>query len=216
MPCSQVEAFNDIVHGGRNKSPILVGDSDQEFFRIKEQRFAQCMQRFDNGNGTYTITQPIAMAVILALEKEQRNQNYMQVMKEYQKTHIKQIKETTDFTKLITEEVTRNISHHIIQKLSSPIEESKKQIEDHTKVILCKLDANDRILEQHKDHRISRGFLSRTRDEREAELYEARITALSEDNENSQSQHDELTKIHNASKEQISKLMKSSTNWREK
>ncbi len=83
------------------------------------------MQRFDNGNGTYTISQPIAMAVVLALETEQRNLNYLQVMKEYQKTHIKQIKETIDFTKHITEEVT-NISQHIIQKLSSPIEESKK------------------------------------------------------------------------------------------
>jgi hypothetical protein len=173
------------------------------------------MQKFNNGNGTYTISQPIAMAVVLALETEQRNQNYMQVMKD-QKTHIKQIKETTNFTKHITEEVTRNISQHIIQKLSSPIEESKKQIEDHTKVILRKLDENDRILEQHKDHRLSRGFLSRTRDEHEAELYEARITALSEDNENLRSQHDELTRIHNASKEQISKLMKSSANWREK
>jgi hypothetical protein len=156
------------------------------------------------------------MAVVLALETEQRNKNYMQVMKEYQRTHFEQIKETTDFTKHITEEVTRNISQHIIQKLSSPIEESKKQIEDHTKVILCKLDENERILEQHKDHRLSRGFLSKTRDEHEAELYEARITALSEDNENLQSQHDELTRIHNASKEQISKLLKSSANWRGK
>jgi hypothetical protein len=91
-----------------------------------------------------------------------------------------------------------------------------KQIEDHTKVILCKLDENDRILEEHKDHRLSRGFLSRTRDEREAELYEAKITALSEDNENLQSQHDELTRTHNASKEQISKFLKARASWREK
>jgi hypothetical protein len=47
-PVLTVEAFNDIVQGGRNKSPILIGDTDQEFFRIKEQGFAQCMQRFDN------------------------------------------------------------------------------------------------------------------------------------------------------------------------
>jgi hypothetical protein len=43
-----------------------------------------------------------------------------------------------------------------------------------------------------------------TREEREAELYEARITALSEDNENLQSQHDELTRTNSVSKEQIS------------
>ncbi len=52
-PVLTVEAFNDIVQGGRSKSPILIDDTDhQDFFKIKEQRFAQCMERFDNGNGT--------------------------------------------------------------------------------------------------------------------------------------------------------------------
>jgi hypothetical protein len=72
-PVLTVEAFNDIVQGGRNKSPTLVDDTDQEFFKIKEHRFAQHMQRFDNGNGTYTISHPIAMAVILALDTEHVN-----------------------------------------------------------------------------------------------------------------------------------------------
>ncbi len=73
-PVLTVEVFNDIVQGGRNKSPILVDDSDQEFFKIKEQRFAQHMQRFDNGSGTYTISHPIAMAVVLALDTKQRSE----------------------------------------------------------------------------------------------------------------------------------------------
>jgi hypothetical protein len=56
-PILTVEVFNDIVQGGRSKSPILIDDTDhQDFFQVKERRFAQCMERFDNGNGTYTIT----------------------------------------------------------------------------------------------------------------------------------------------------------------
>jgi hypothetical protein len=55
-----------------------------------------------------------------------------------------------------------------------------------------------------------------TMEEREAELYEAKITALAEDNENLQSQHDELTRTHNVSKEQISKLLKEKASWKEK
>jgi hypothetical protein len=51
---------------------------------------------------------------------------------------------------------------------------------------------------------------------REAEFYEARITALSEDNESLQSQHDELTRTNSVSKEQISKLMKEKASWQEK
>jgi hypothetical protein len=117
-PVLTVEAFNDIVRGGRSKSPVLVeGTNHHDFFQFKERKFAQCMQEFDNGNETYTISKPIAMAVVLALDIEQRNRNYIHAMNELQVTHIKQIKETSDFTKRVTEEVTRNISQHIIQKL---------------------------------------------------------------------------------------------------
>jgi hypothetical protein len=216
-PVLTVEAFNDIVRGGRSKSPILIDDSDrQDFFQVKERRFAQCMERFDNGNGTYTISQPIAMAVVLALDTEQRNTNYIHAMNEFQVSQIQQIKETSYFTKRVTEEVTRNISQHIIQKLDAPLKESKKQIEERAKVIIGRLDEDDRVLEAHKEHRLARGFLSRTREEREFELYEAKITALSEDNESLQSQLSELTRTHNASKEQITKLQEGRTKWQQK
>jgi hypothetical protein len=66
------------------------------------------------------------MAVVLALDTEQRNRNYIHAMNEFQVSQIQQIKETSDFTKRITEEVTRNISQHIIQKLDAPLKESKK------------------------------------------------------------------------------------------
>jgi hypothetical protein len=213
-PVLTVEAFNDIVRGGRSKSPILIDDTDhQDFFQVKERRFAQCMERFDNGNGTYTISQPIAMAVVLALDTEQRNRNYIHAMNEFQ---VSQIKETSDFTKRITEEVTRNMSQHIIQKLDGPLKESKKQIEDRAKIIIGRLDEDDRVLEAHKEHRLARGFLSRTREEREVELYEARITALSEDNESLQAQLSELTRTYNASKDQIVKLQEGRTKWQQK
>jgi hypothetical protein len=68
----------------------------------------------------------------------------------------------------------------------------------------------------HKEHRLARGFLSRTREEREFELYEAKITAQSEDNESLQSQLSELTRTHNASKEQITKLQEGRTKWQQK
>jgi hypothetical protein len=63
---------------------------------------------------------------------------------------------------------------------------------------------------------LARGFLSRTREEREFELYEARIAALSEDNESLRSQLDELTRTHSANKEQISTLLKGRVSWQKK
>jgi hypothetical protein len=81
-PILTIEVCNGIVKGGRNKSPILINDADQEFFKIKEQRFTQIMQKFDNGNETYTISHPIAMSLVLALETEQRNKNVMYALNE--------------------------------------------------------------------------------------------------------------------------------------
>jgi hypothetical protein len=61
-PILTIEAFNDIVKGGRSESPSLVYSTEREFFKIKEHRFTQGMHKYDNGNGTYTISHPIAMA----------------------------------------------------------------------------------------------------------------------------------------------------------
>jgi hypothetical protein len=142
------------------------------------------MRKFDNRNGTYTISHPIAISLILALESEQRDKNFIYAMNENQITHVKQIKKAASFAGHITEEFTKNVSRHIIQKLNSPVEDSKKKIEDFTKTALSKLEEHERCLEGQRDHRLSRGFLSRTREEREAELLEAKITVLSEGNEN--------------------------------
>jgi hypothetical protein len=60
----------------------LVYSTDREFFKIKEYRFTQGMKKYDNGNASYTISHPIAMAVALALETEQRNQHYMHALHE--------------------------------------------------------------------------------------------------------------------------------------
>ena len=143
-------------------------------------------------------------------------QEHMHTLNGNQMTHVKQIKEAACFAKHITEEVTKNVSQHIIQKLYSPVEDSKKQIEDFAKVVLRKLEEHERCLEGQRNHRVCMGFLSRTREECESELLEARITALSEDKANLQSQHDELTRTNCANKEQIIKLKKEKASWQVK
>ncbi len=59
-PILTIEAFNDIVEGGR-ESPTLVYSTEPEFFKVKELRFTRGMHKFDHGNGTFTISQPVAM-----------------------------------------------------------------------------------------------------------------------------------------------------------
>jgi hypothetical protein len=150
-PILTFEACNDIIKGGRSELPILSHTTDQEFFKIKVRRFTQHMQKFVNGNGTYTIGHPIAMAVALALETEQRNRHYEHALNESQKTHVEYIKQTANFTRHITEEATKNISQHIIEKLNSPIEESKKQIEGFTNTVIDKLEEREKSLEGPRD-----------------------------------------------------------------
>ncbi len=67
-PILTIEAFNNIFQGGKNKSPILIHETDQEFFRIKEQPYTQNMEEFDNGNGNYMTSRPVALSLALALE----------------------------------------------------------------------------------------------------------------------------------------------------
>ncbi len=62
-----VDILNDIVEGGRSASPIRDHTSDGDFFNIKEQRYLQHMQKFRNGDGSYTISHPIAISLLLAL-----------------------------------------------------------------------------------------------------------------------------------------------------
>ncbi len=126
--------MNDIVKGGRSTSPTSIREhtSDFEFFNIKEQRYHQHMQKLRNGDGSYTVSHPIAMSLFLAMETEQRNQNYIIAQKEYQMTHMRNIVDSANFAVRIRDEVSVNITKHIIDKLSSPVADSQKQIEKYT------------------------------------------------------------------------------------
>ncbi len=48
------------------------------------------------------------------------------------------------------------------------------------------------MLDDQRDHRMERGFLSKTRDEHEAEVITHKLTALKEDNENLTSERDDI------------------------
>jgi hypothetical protein len=119
-----VDVVNDIVKGGRSISPIREHTSDLEFFNIKEQRYHQHIQKFRNGDGSYTVSHPVAMSLFLALETEQRNKNYIYAQNEYQMTHMRNIMESANFAVRIRDEVSANITKHIIDKLSSLVADS--------------------------------------------------------------------------------------------
>jgi hypothetical protein len=106
-----VDVVNDIVKGGRSTSPIREHTSDLEFFNIKEQRYHQHMQKFRNGDGSYTVSHPIAMSLFLALETEQRNKNYIIAQNEYQMTHMRNIMDSANFAVRIRDEVSANITN---------------------------------------------------------------------------------------------------------
>jgi hypothetical protein len=131
-----VDVVNDIVKGGRSTSPIREHTSDLEFFNIKEQRYHHNMQHFRNGDGSYTVSHPIAMSLFLALKTEQRNKNYIIAQNEYQMTHMRNIMDSANFAVRIRDEVSANITKHIIDKLSSPVADSQKQIEKYTETLL--------------------------------------------------------------------------------
>ena len=215
-PILTIEAFNDIVKGGRSESPSLVYSTDREFFKIKEDRFTRGMHKYDNGNGTYTINQPIAMAVALALETEGRNKLYLQALHESQKTHVEYVRQTAGFAKHIIEEVTKNVSTHLIENLNSPIEESVRQIENFTTTVVGKLEEHERCLVGQRDQRLVRGFLSRTREECESELLEAKLVMLEENNEDLKAQRDELKRTNTSNNEQINKLMNEKAAWQKR
>ena len=71
------------------------------------------MQKFRNGDGSYTVSHPVAMSLFLALETEQRNKNYIIAQNEYQMTHMRNIMESANFAVQIRDEVSANITKHI-------------------------------------------------------------------------------------------------------
>jgi hypothetical protein len=211
-----VDVLNDIVKGGRSTSPIREHTSDLEFFNIKEQRYHQHMQKFRNGDGSYTVSHPIAMSLFLALETEQRNKNYIIAQNEYQMTHMRNIVDSANFAVRIRDEVSANITKHIIDKLSSPVADSQKQIEKYIETLLQKLSDHEAQLDNQKNHRLDRGFLSITREEHAAEVLGHRITVLKEDNEELRSERDDLAKANIGAQKLVAKLKGEKISWQEK
>ncbi len=96
----------------------------------------------------------------------------------------------------IRDEVSANIIKHIIDKLNSPVENSKKQIEKYTATLLQKHGHLEAQLENQKAHRLNIEFLSRTRGKYQAEVLEHMITVLKEDNEELKTERDDLAKAN--------------------
>jgi hypothetical protein len=191
-PILTVETFNQIVKASGEGTPIYQHKSRSEFFKSKEENYLKEMGKYKNDDGSYTISHPIAMTIALALETEQRNRNYIYHQNEFQLDHFKSILEAASFAKQIRDNVTKNITEHIIGQLSGPVEESQTQLELYTKKVLNKLDEHEKLLEVQREHRTTRGFLSATREEHDAEIAGCRIIALQEDNEGLKSERDKL------------------------
>jgi FtsZ-binding cell division protein ZapB len=134
----------------------------------------------------------------------------------FQLDHLKSILEAANFAKQIRDNVTKIITEHIIGQLSGPVEESQTQLELYTKKVLNKLDEHEILLEVQREQRTTRGFLSATREEHEAEIAGCRITALQEDNEGLKSERDELEGANKKLKEQFEKLRGEKAAWQEK
>ncbi len=130
-----VDILNDNVKGARPNSPIREHTSDFDFFNIKEQRYHHRIQKFRNEDGSYTVSHPIAMSLLLALETEQRSENYIKAQNDLQLIQMRTMVDSTSFAVRIRDEVTANVTKHIIDKLKSPVDDSQKQIEKFTATI---------------------------------------------------------------------------------
>jgi hypothetical protein len=211
-----VDVFNKIVRSSREKAPIHNHQTDLDFFRIKEQRYLKHLHKFQNDDGNHTISQPIAMALALAVETEQRNKHFLYAQNEYHMTHLRNILESANFAGRIRDEVTEKITKHIIENLTLPVEESRTQLEEYTKVVLNKLEEHERKFDGQREHRVSIGFLSRTREEHEAEVLSCRITMLEENNKSLESERDELVRLNKGVKDQMAVLRDEKTSWQNK
>jgi hypothetical protein len=215
-PILTVETFNQIVKASGRSTLLHQYNSRLEFFKSKEKNYLKEMGRYQNDDGSYTISHPIAMTIALALETEQRNRNYIYHQNEFQVDHLRNVLETANFAKQIRDNVTKNITEHIIKELSGPVEASQSQLEAYTKTVMNRLDDHERLLEDQREHRTTRGFLSTTREEHEAEIAGSRIIALQEDNEGLRNERDELEGSHKKLKEQLEKLRGEKTVWQSK
>ena len=215
-PILTVEAFNEIAKASGEGTPLYRHKTQSDFFKSKEANYLREMGRFQNDDGSYTISQSIATTIALALETEQRNRSYIYHQNEFQLSHLKGILEAANFAKQVRDDVTKNITEHIITKLNKPVEESHAKLETFTKKILNKLDEHEKILEDQKEHFTTRGFLSLTREEHEAEVAEHKIIALREDNEVLKNERDEMEGANKKLKEPFERLRGEKAVWQEK
>jgi hypothetical protein len=131
-------------------------------------------------------------------------------------THMRNIMDSANFAVRIRDEVSANITKHIIDKLNSPVADSQKQIEKYTETLLQKLSDHETQLDNQKNHRLDRGFLSSTREEHAAEVLSHRITVLKEDNEELRSKRDDLAKANIGAQKLVTKLKGEKISWQEK
>ncbi len=96
------------------------------------------------------------------------------------------------------------------------MEESRTQLEEYTKTVLNKLEEHEKKLDGQREHRVNRGFLSRTREEHEAEVLGFRITMLEENNKSLESERDELARLNKGVNDQMAKLRDEKASWQNK
>jgi FtsZ-binding cell division protein ZapB len=211
-----VDLLNEIVKRARPTSPIRDHTSDLDLFNLKEERFRQGIKQFRNEDGSFTISQPIAMSLLLALETEQRSKNYFKLANDFHLTQMRTMVDSASFAVRIRDEVTANITRHIIDKLKSPVEDSQKQIEKFTATILKRVNENEARLEEQKFHRVDGEFLSRTREEHTAEVLGHKITVLTEHNEELRTERDDLEKANLNAQKLVAKLKEEKASWQNK
>jgi len=211
-----VDLLNEIVKRARPTSPIRDHTSDLDLFNLKEERFRQGIKQFRNEDGSFTISQPIAMSLLLALETEQRSKNYFKSANDFHLTQMRTMVDSASFAVRIRDEVTANITRHIIDKLKSPVEDSQKQIEKFTATILKRVNENEARLEEQKFHRVDGEFLSRTREEHTAEVLGHKITVLTEHNEELRTERDDLEKANLNAQKLVAKLKEEKASWQNK
>jgi hypothetical protein len=80
-------------------------------------------------------------------------------------------------------------------------------------MVLSKLEERERQFDGQRVHRVNTGFLSRTREEHEAEVLGSKITMLVEDNEGLKSEKDELEKANKGVNAHMTKLRDEKSTW---
>jgi hypothetical protein len=89
---------------------------------------------------------------------------------------------------------------HQLKILKDKLRNTRKQFSEDSAI------TRKKKLESQKSHTLDRGFLSRTREEHEAEVLGCRITVLEEDNEGLRSERNELEKANIGAQKLVTKF----------